>query len=355
MRLIALLQRRSHWSGVALAEALEVSARTLRRDVDRLRDLGYPVAATRGPDGGYRLAPGAVLPPLVIEDDEAVALVVALQSAVRDAGAGVEEPTVRALAKVVQVMPVGLRRRVEALRAATEPAGWSGPGPGIDPAALVEVAQACRDAERLRFGYTTRDGRLSDREVEPFRLVPLAHRWYLVAYDLDRQAWRSFRLDRLAAPRRTGARFRPRTLPAPDAASFVRTGITEPSSGHVVEAVVHASAARVARRVGRWCTLTVLGPDRCLARMTTENLDWAVLTLGATGMEFTVLEPVALRERLLDWSTRLARCAERLPDAGGDGDVVGNGGDDVVGDGGDDVVGDDGDDVVGDDGDDVSP
>ena len=205
LRLLSLLQTHRYWPGPELADRLGVSVRTLRRDVDRLRELGYPVEANRGVDGGYQLAAGAALPPLVLDDEEAVALAVGLQAAAQSGVAGVAEASVRALAKVVPVMPPRLRRRVEALRTATVPATWGDSGQAVDPGVLTAVAQACRDAERLECGYTAADGTRTSRLVEPFRLVPLGRRWYLVAYDLHRHDWRSFRLDRLDAPHRTGA------------------------------------------------------------------------------------------------------------------------------------------------------
>ena len=206
LRLLSLLQQRRQWAGADLATRLGVSVRTLRRDVERLRELGYPVGAARGVDGGYALAPGAALPPLVLDDDEAVALALGLQAAAASAVGGMAESSVRALAKVVQVMPVRLRRRVEALRAATDPAGLTGPGgPVVDPAVLTSLATACRDGERVAFGYTAADGRSGDRSVEPYRLVPLGRRWYLVGYDLDRGDWRTFRLDRCRLHRRRPA------------------------------------------------------------------------------------------------------------------------------------------------------
>src|SRR5690606_16107053 len=220
LRLLSLLQTHRHWPGPALADRLGVSVRTLRRDIDRLRELGYPVEASRGVDGGYQLAAGAALPPLVLDDEEAVALAVGLQAAAQGGVAGIAESSVRALAKVVQVMPPRLRRRVDALRAMTVPATFGGSAPNTDPGVLTALAQACRDTERVEFGYTARSGERTDRHVEPLRLVSLGRRWYLVAYDLTRHDWRSFRVDRIDAPRRTGARFLPRTLPAADAAEF---------------------------------------------------------------------------------------------------------------------------------------
>jgi predicted DNA-binding transcriptional regulator YafY len=179
LRLLSLLQNHRYWPGSELADRLEVSVRTLRRDIDRLRELGYPVDAYRGVDGGYQLAAGAALPPLVLDDEEAVALAVGLQAAAQGAVAGIAESSVRALTKVVQVMPPRLRRRVEALRAMTVPAVWGSSGPSVDPGALTAVAQACRDTERLEFGYTAAGGEQTSRHVEPLRLVSLGRRWHL--------------------------------------------------------------------------------------------------------------------------------------------------------------------------------
>ncbi len=312
LRLLSLLQTRRYWPGGALADRLGVSVRTLRRDIDRLRELGYPVDAQRGVDGGYQLAAGAALPPLVVDDEEAVALAVGMQAAVNGAVAGIEESAVRALTKVVQVMPPRLRRRVDALRAVTVPAVWSAgpePAPAVDPEVLIAVAQACRDAERLRFDYTARDAEPTRRHVEPHRLVPLGRRWYLVAYDLDRNDWRSFRLDRLAAPRGTGARFRTRALPTADAAEFVRAGVRRARSRIEVEVLVHAPAARVRDQVGRWAEVEALDERRCLLRMSVDSLDWPLLALGALGAEFQVRSPPELTERVREWSARFARAA----------------------------------------------
>src|SRR6185503_13741234 len=216
LRLLSLLQTHRYWPGTELAERLEISVRTLRRDVDRLRELGYPVDAQRGVEGGYQLAAGAALPPLLLDDDEAVALAIGLRAAAHGAVAGIEESSIRALTKVVRIMPPRLRRQVDALRTATEPAPWSR-GPTVDAALLTVVAQAIQDQERIRFSYTARGGEQTARHVEPYRLVALGRRWYLVAFDLHRQDWRSFRLDRLLAPRSTTLRFEPRAVPGGDA------------------------------------------------------------------------------------------------------------------------------------------
>jgi predicted DNA-binding transcriptional regulator YafY len=365
LRLLSLLQSHRYWPGAELAERLGVSVRTLRRDVDRLRELGYPVEAQRGVDGGYQLAAGAALPPLVIDDEEAVALAVGLQAAAEGAVEGIAEHSVRVLAKVVQVMPVRLRRRVEALRAMTVPdGGWGGTGRGaVDPSVLVALALACRDGERTGFAYTAADGRRSDRRVEPHWLVRLEGRWYLVAYDLVRHDWRSFRVDRLADPRGTGDRFRPRELPADDAAAFVRSGLHHLQRPYRVEVLVDAPAEAVRARIGRWCTVEEAGPDadagtgagtdadagagrdadagagadtgtgarapegagagsgadaepgggRSRVLMSADDLGWPLMALGLLGAEFRVVRPPELVDVMREWSARFSRAADRGP------------------------------------------
>ncbi len=306
LRLLSLLQTHRYWPGSELAGRLDVSVRTLRRDVDRLRELGYPVTAHRGVDGGYQLAAGAVLPPLVVDDEEAVALAIGLQTAAQGAIAGIESSSVRALTKIVQVMPPRLRRRVDALRAVTVPMSWTG-GPTVEVEVLAATAQACRDGERIRFGYTARGGQRSDRHVEPHRLVSLGRRWYLVAYDLTRSDWRSFRLDRIDAPTSTGTHFRARELPATDAAAFVRAGIDKLPTTYQVRALVHAPAADVQAAIGTWATVREHDQNSCTVEMTTDSLDWAALALGATGADFEVLEPAELTAHLRDWGARFIR------------------------------------------------
>ncbi len=312
LRLLSLLQTRRYWPGAELAERLEVSVRTLRRDIDRLRELGYPVEAQRGLDGGYQLAAGAVLPPLVLDDEEAVALGVGLQSAIQGGGvAGIEESSVRALAKIVQVMPSRLRRRVDALAAMTVAAPWSDPPSRIDPGDLTSIAQACRDTERLEFAYTARDGARTDRRVEPHRLVLLGRRWYLVAWDMNRSDWRSFRLDRLTGPRPTGAQFLPRALPADDAAEFVRRGMDNLPTRHDVEALIHAEASVIRSRIGSWATIEEIDDGRCRLRMTSDSLDWVLVTLGRAGAEFDVVSPPAVLDYAREMIGRIGRAVDR--------------------------------------------
>ncbi|MGW2372816.1 helix-turn-helix transcriptional regulator [Kitasatospora sp. NPDC001683] len=311
LRLLSLLQTHRYWPGEELADRLGVSVRTLRRDIDRLRELGYPVEAQRGVDGGYQLAAGAALPPLVIDDEEAVALAIGLQAAAESPVEGVAEASVRVLAKVVQVMPARLRRRVEALRAVTVPVDWgASAGSGVDPDALTTVALACRDGERLRFSYTAATAHRTERHVEPHRLVCLDRRWYLVAYDLERGDWRTFRLDRLTTAGATGARFAPRPLPAADAAEYVRAGLDAGPRSNRVEALVEAPAERVRAHVGRWGEVEEVDASRCRLRMTADSLDWPAMALGSLGADFQVVRPPELRDLMAEWSTRFARATE---------------------------------------------
>ena len=248
-----------------------MSARTLRRDVDRLRELGYPVDAHRGLAGGYQLRAGAALPPLVLDDDEAVAIAVGLRTAAGGAVTGIEETSLRALTKVVQVMPPRLRRRVDALAAYTVP--LLAARDTVDADALVTLAQACRDDERLTFDYVARTGERSTRRVEPHRLVSLGRRWYLVGWDLDRHDWRSFRVDRLEHPLASGVRFRQRELPAADALAYVQQSIrTAPQRWAVVVDVV-AAAADVSRVVRGWGEVEADRAEGCTLRM--RSTTWA--------------------------------------------------------------------------------
>jgi predicted DNA-binding transcriptional regulator YafY len=298
LRLLSLLQTHRYWPGGDLAERLEVSERTVRRDVDRLRELGYQVDASRGVAGGYQLRSGTNMPPLLLDDDEAVAIAVGLRSAAGGAVAGIEETSVRALTKVVQVMPPRLRRRVDALRSFTVPS-FTSRGPTIDASTLTTIAQACRDDERLRFGYVARGGEETARQVEPHRLVSTGHRWYLVAWDVERHDWRTFRVDRMAGLTTTGARFRPRDLPGGDAAAFVRDRIAAIPARHHLVVTVQAPAASI-EQVAAYTSGTVepLDEGSCRFTLDVDELDWPIMILAAFRAEFRVDEPAALREHL---------------------------------------------------------
>ena len=310
LRLLSLLQTHRYWPGPELSERLEVSPRTLRRDVERLRELGYTVDAARGASGGYQLRAGGTLPPLLLEDEEAVAVAVGLRTAATSAVAGTGDWSVQALTKVLSLMPPRLRRQMDAVSSQTDsPGPWEG-APIFDASVLTTLAQACRDGEGLRFDYTAREGEPSHRRVEPHRLVSLGRRWYLVAYDRDRQGWRSFRLDRIAAPEPTGQRFRPRELPASDAVTFVRQGISQIPQRYAVRVRVAAAPERVEREVGRWGAVVPQG-DGCRLEMNVDSLAWPVMVLAAVGADFTVESPPQLVEQVAEVGERFSRIAGR--------------------------------------------
>lgn len=297
LQLLSLLQTHRYWPGHELAGRLEVSDRTLRRDVDRLRDLGYPVHAARGSAGGYQLQAGAAMPPLLLDDEEAVAIVIGLQAAAGGMVEGIEEVSVRAMSKVVQVMPPRLRRRVDALAEYAVPAVWSSNGPTVDSAVLAALAQACRDDERVSFGYRTRDGDDMSRSVEPHRLVSVGRRWYLVGWDLTRHDWRSFRLDRMTEVAATGARFRQRELPGGDAAEFVKGGLRNQPQRHQVSVRVHTGADAVRARVRSWGEVEELGEGGCRLTMQVDDLAWTMVVLAGLEAPFDIEGPAELVDR----------------------------------------------------------
>ena len=312
LQLLSLLQTHRYWPGPELADRLDVSARTLRRDVDRLRELGYPVDAQRGLTGGYQLRAGAALPPLVLDDDEAVAIAVGLRTAAGGAVAGIEETSVRALTKVVQVMPPRLRRRVDALAAYTVP--QLSARDTVDADDLVTIALACRDDERMTFDYVAREGARTARRVEPHKMVSLGRRWYLVGWDIDRHDWRSFRVDRLERPLTTGVRFRQRELPAADALAYVQQSIRAVPQRWAVVVDVATSAEAVSAVVSQWGDVQSTGEDSCTLRMSVDALDWPAMVLGAVGADFTVREPDALAGFLRDMGERFVRSTEGSAD-----------------------------------------
>ncbi|MGX1805650.1 helix-turn-helix transcriptional regulator [Nocardia sp. NPDC055321] len=308
LRMLSLLQTPREWPGSELAERLGVSDRTVRRDIDRLRDLGYPVEATLGVTGGYRLAAGAALPPLLLEDDEAVAIAVGLRAAAGQAVTGIEESSVRALAKLEQVLPAKLRRRVQVLGTAT--AVFTGNGPTADPEVLTPLAATITNRERVRFAYRDAAGTESRRNVEPIGLTTVHHRWYLVAYDLDRDAWRSFRVDRITAPHPTAARFTPRELPAEDAAAYVAGARTDwGTTPFRIDITVHAPAYRVSGRLGdNPGEVTAIDAESC--RLTGERDDdpeWLASRLIALGFEFEVRDSPELAAHLDAAKRRITR------------------------------------------------
>jgi predicted DNA-binding transcriptional regulator YafY len=303
--LLSLLQTPREWPGSELAGRLGVSPRTIRRDVERLRDLGYPVEASRGVAGGYRLVAGTAMPPLVLEDDEAVAIAVGLRTAAGQTVSGIEEASVRALAKLEQVLPARLRRRVGTIGTAT--VAVPAVGPAVDPAQLTVFAGAITNRETVRFRYRANDGAETRRRAEPLRLVATGRRWYLVAYDLDRADWRIFRADRVRDAQATGGRATPRKPPATDLAAYVVERLYDLVPTYRAVAVLTEPASRVAPRLGAAPgELTDLGDGRCRWHSHADTVDWLAFRLLGLGCAFTVEKPPELVAHLRVLADRAA-------------------------------------------------
>jgi predicted DNA-binding transcriptional regulator YafY len=308
LSLLGLLQSRRDWSGAELADRLEVGPRTVRRDIERLRRLGYPVDATPGVAGGYRLRAGASLPPLLLDDEEAVAIAVGLRTAVRGGVAGIDETSVRALSKLEALLPERVRRRVHAIGAATVP--YPASGPVVDPEVLLSIATAARDHERLRFRYRSHDGEVTRRVVEPNGLVHTGRRWYLVAWDTSRADWRTFRVDRIESVPRPDRRFAPREPPSPDLADWVARGVASARDRFHAQIILHAPIEAVAPRVPQWAgTLEPVDDQRCLLRASSDWLDGLAVYVAHIGVDFDVVEPPELIARLRDLAARFARAS----------------------------------------------
>lgn len=307
LTLLSLLQTPREWPGGELAERLGVTRRTVRRDIDRLRELGYPVEASQGTYGGYRLAAGKAMPPLLLDDDEAVAIAVGMRAAAGSAVSGIEEAAVRALAKLEQVLPSRLRHRVGSLAAGTESmTAWT--PADVDAEHLTVLAGAATNTERVRFGYRSADLSTSRRHVEPYRLVASQRRWYLVAYDLDRDGWRTFRVDRIADPQATGGRAQSREFPAEDAATFVLERMSSLASSSRAEVTVHAPIGEVAARLGdSGGDLQPVDERSCRLTLDTDTLEWLAVRLAMIGCEFEVHEPPELRAYLAEAGGRMSR------------------------------------------------
>jgi predicted DNA-binding transcriptional regulator YafY len=331
LEVLALLQSRHRWSGQDLAQRLEISERTLRRDVDRLRSLGYPVHAERGLDGGYRLGPGARLPPLLVSGDEAVAIAVGLKHTARQPITGIADAAVRALTKIVSILPTEARQQIESTASSIEV--LPGPEADISLDTLTALAGAGRDSERVRFAYRDGQGNDTERSVEPHHLVPLGRRWYLVAWDLDRDDWRTFRLDRITDVHVTKRSFEPRPLPAPDAATFVTRRLASLPIVHEIEVVVAAPLEVVEPHLGPWGQAVAAGldgsavsdssvaPDGSAVSDSSElsgssgatritlqvaDLSWAVLILTGIDADIVSVDHPELRSLLQRLATRFA-------------------------------------------------
>ncbi|SEK90976.1 Predicted DNA-binding transcriptional regulator YafY, contains an HTH and WYL domains [Streptacidiphilus jiangxiensis] len=308
LNLLSLLQTPREWSGTELADRLDVSTRTIRRYIDRLRELGYPVEATMGTIGGYRLIAGRALPPLLLDDEEAVAIAVGLRAAAGSAVDGIEDASLRALTKLEQVLPSRLRYRVGALGTAV--VAMTGGGPRVEPAVLTVLAGAITNHERVRFSYRAAAGTETRRHIEPQRLVANGRRWYLVAWDLDRDDWRLFRVDRLADPTATGARATARELPAADAAAFVQDKLRGmwPSAPVVVDFAAEPETVRAHLGQATTGELEPLPNGGSRWSVDADRLDWMAVRLLMLDLPFTVQSPPALVERLRTFGER-ARAA----------------------------------------------
>jgi len=316
LRLLSLLQARRDWTSTELATRLGVSTRTIRNDVGRLRGLGYPVDARPGVAGGYRLGTGAALPPLLLDDEEAVAVAVGLRTAASGSIAGIEETSVRALAKLQQVLPSRLRRRVSAFQAYALPIPSR--GPQADPDVLTVIAGACRDHERLRFDYRAHSGAASRRSVEPYRLVNDRQRWYLVAWDTDRHTWRTFRVDRIKPRTPAGPRFTPRALP-PDReiAAQVARGVGEATWRYRARVIVHAPASHVRGRLPIPVEVESLGEDQCAFEPGADDPQLLALYLGMLDADFTIVDSPELVNALHKLTGRYQRAIDASQHASG--------------------------------------
>lgn len=312
LKLLSLLQARREWAGAELAVRLEVSERTVRRDVGRLRDLGYPVHASRGTGGAYRLGAGAALPPLLLDDDEAVAIAVGLRTAARNPVTGIEETSVRALAKLEGVLPARLRRRVSALAGYVVPIPPDSPAPEVDADVLTTLAAACRDHERVRFDYRSHDGTASVRRAEPHRLVCWGRRWYLVAWDTDRAEWRTFRVDRIAPRVPAGPRFAPRELPeGGDVAAWVARRVSVAGFRFRARVIVRAPASVVAARINPAVGMVeAIDDESCVLATGADSVETVAVYLGLLDADFSVAGPPDLVERLRVLAGRYQRACD---------------------------------------------
>ncbi len=303
LKLLGLLQRRTAWSGPDLAERLGVDARTLRRDVDRLRSLGYQIRGTPGVGGGYRLGGGTDVPPLLFEDDEAMAVAVVLGVSATTAVPGIERGSLAALAKLDRLLPPRLRAQLTALRAAIVP--LVSRTEVVSMECLVQLAQACDNHQRVTFSYDAQDGRRSARRVEPHRLVATDRRWYLVAHDLERDDWRTFRVDRIAGLEVTGHTFVPR--PLADAARMVAEGLTTARYAHQAVVSLKAPLADAARLISPYTGVVAREGDHTRLQLGFDDLDWVAGYLIGLGLEFEVIEPDELRRHISTLGERLRR------------------------------------------------
>jgi len=311
LSLLSLLQSRPHWAGGELAERMAIHPRTLRRDIDRLRQLGYPIHASTGVAGGYAFRPGRALPPLLLDDEEALAAAVALRTAVTGTISGIEQTAITALVKIEQAMPPRLRPRLAALRSALLPANPI--GPQVDAGRLTTLACACRDQVQLRFDYTDREGVSSARQVEPQGVVHADRRWYLVAWDTGRNDWRTFRIDRIASAPVAGAHFAPRAGPGEgDLRQWVARALSLGQHHEPARIILHAPLSVMRQQIPASAgELEAVDDRRCLLRCAANPLGTVVYWLLALGLDFEVLGPPALHQAMREAGDRISRSLAR--------------------------------------------
>jgi len=306
LQLLSLLQSRRSWTGPELAHRLQVGVRTVRRDVDRLRRLGYPVEAAPGVAGGYRLGAGAELPPLLLDDEEAVAVAIALRTAAGGSVAGIEETALRALGKLELLLPGRLRRRVRALQSFT--VSLVGTAAAVPAELLAQLAAACRDSERLQFDYRRHDATRSRRTVEPHRLVHLGRRWYLVAYDVERDDWRTFRVDRIGSRISTDRRFTPRQPPARDLGAYVAASVSAARDRYQAQVILHGPIASLRKRVPpSYGSLEPIDDQTCLLRTGSDWLGGLAVYVAMIGVDFEVLDPPEFVDEVRRLAERFTR------------------------------------------------
>lgn len=322
LQLLGLLQTRRAWSGPELASRLDVTGRTLRRDVDRVRSLGYPVRSTGGIGGGYQLGVGASLPPLLFRDDEAVAIAIGLRVAARGTISNLEEASTRALAKLEQVLPTRLQRRVAALHEAILP--MQARAPVLASGTLTTIASSCYEHKRLAFHYRAYKGAASKRLVEPHRLVHTGRLWYLVAWDTGRKDWRTFRVDRMSALSTTRAQFVPQPPPSDNIEAYVSRGVSTGPYPFRARLRLHASPAEAAMRIPPESGfIEAVDPQRCILHFGSRSLDELAAWTSMLGFTFEILDPPELEGAVRALALRLDQVIKSWPKAADSAPVEG--------------------------------
>lgn len=323
LELLGLLQGRRHWPAAVLADRLGVSARTLRRDIEGLQKLGYPIKSSRGTGGGYQLAAGASLPPLVLTEEEAAAVVLGLKHVASGGAATDSDGALSAMAKIVQVLPMKIRSRINSLESMTATTTLTQRSVITDVADLTTLSLACRDSESVQFDYQAAGGEHSTRRVDPYRIVNDTQRMYMIAYDVERADWRTFRIDRMQRVRRTRRSFPRRTPPFDDPASYVRQQQKNSGSGPRVRITIHAPSERVSAELSGYLEVDAIDTSSCSVsgqlNRGAESMHWVAFALGTIGAPFVVHQPQELAEHLEDWGRLFLRHSAQDPTPDADG------------------------------------